>query len=227
MTTNPPPPSNTKQEPSFPWIGATLVAATVTAAFVVPGAIYLQRKKNVQLLTRSVAPRRQIASTMSLKSLPAAKNATLDRVIQKPSLAEEKDPAISNFKPAFFTAVGAFGIATLLVSVSAVAGVWTVKTLMDVKDAQDFHRKMRQIVWTRIPVLSSRIHRMVEDNENDEPTVDLRDWSWEAAEKRLQDAYDNEGIVAWGEVALKELQAEERVERLKRKELEDVARRKS
>jgi len=74
--------------------------------------------------------------------------------------------------------------------------------------------------------VSSRIHRVLEDNEIDDSTVDPASWNWEDAQQRMKDAYDNEGLTAWAEVAVKELQAEERVERIRRKELEDLLRRK-
>ncbi|KAH7868628.1 uncharacterized protein C8R40DRAFT_1163906 [Lentinula edodes] len=114
-----------------------------------------------------------------------------------------------------------FGIATLLVSVGAVAGVWAIKTTMDVQDTQEFARKMRRIVLTRMPMLSARIHRVLDDG-GDDNTIDSTDWNWEDAERRLRDAYEKDGIVAWAEATLKELRAEEHSERLKRKELEDA-----
>lgn len=80
---------------------------------------------------------------------------------------------------------------------------------------------MRHFVITHTPsVLSSRIHRVLEEDTKDEhSTVDLANWNWEDAEKRLTDAYKDGGIVAWGEVALKELQAEERIERMRREDM--------
>jgi len=147
------------------------------------------------------------------------------RDVQKPLSAEETATAKDQFSPALYS-VRALAVATLLVSVGAGATFWAVKTAMEVKDVHDFAQKMRQIILARMPILSSRIHRMVE-GENDDSIMDPSDWNWEDAERRMKDAYDKEGILAWGEVAIKELQAEERAGRLKRKQLEDVAPRKA
>lgn len=101
-------------------------AATVTAA----GVIYLgRRKKTVKF---SAPPRRQIASNVSFRSLPAANN-----TVQKP-LPAAVVPVISatdDFSPVLY-AIRALGAATLLVSVGAVAGVLSIKTFMDLKDVR-------------------------------------------------------------------------------------------
>jgi len=44
-------------------------------------------------------------------------------------------------------------------------------------------------------------------------------WKWEDAENRLRAAYDNDGFSGWAEAALKELEAEGELERLKREHL--------
>ncbi|KAF9061561.1 hypothetical protein BDP27DRAFT_326681 [Rhodocollybia butyracea] len=186
----------------------------------------------VKIPSHSVAPRRQAATITSLKTLPSVQAANLPVFpipsgIEKPPLAEAE--GTDNVNPVF-EAIRALGTATLIVTATAFTGFWAVRTSMDVKNTeelvQSFTRNMRQMILTRMPIVSSRIHRVLEDNEIDDSTVDPASWNWEDAQQRMKDAYDNEGLTAWTEVAVKELQAEERVERIRRKELEDLLRRK-
>ena len=103
---------------------------------------------------------------------------------------------------------------------------------------------MRAAVLARLPALSARIHRtpVPEDDETilplpsptsqvsptapphislDESTPipsgqDTEEWSWPAAEARLKAAFDAHGFYGWAEAAMRELEAEGRVERAKR-----------
>lgn len=76
-------------------------------------------------------------------------------------------------------------------------------------------------------MLSSRIHRMPEnegEGEGRQLVQTLLDgvdpvWKWEDAENRLRAAYDKDGFSGWAEAALKELEAEGELERLKREHL--------
>ena len=76
-------------------------------------------------------------------------------------------------------------------------------------------------------MLSSRIHRAPEsegDDEGGQQVQALLDgvgpaWKWEDAESRLRAAYDKDGFSGWAEAALKELEAEGELERLKREHL--------
>lgn len=76
-------------------------------------------------------------------------------------------------------------------------------------------------------MLSSRIHRIPENEGEDEgrqlvqTLLDGVDpvWKWEDAENRLRAAYDKDGFSGWAEAALKELEAEGELERLKREHL--------
>ncbi|KAJ4490827.1 hypothetical protein J3R30DRAFT_3425530 [Lentinula aciculospora] len=220
-------------EPSFPWFGVSLGAA-IAAALAVPSVLYLKRKNNIKLSTRPVTRRRQTPMNASLKSLASKRisssNAAhssakmnvrispLNNIPESPPVDVESK---SEFNPALYT-IGAFGIATLLVSVGAVASIWTVKTAMGVENTKEFARKMRRLVLLHMPILSVRIHRALENDEDDGGRENTADWNWEDGERRLKDAFEKDGIVAWAEVVLKEIQAEERLERLRRKEL-DVA----
>ena len=79
----------------------------------------------------------------------------------------------------------------------------------------------------KIPTLSSRIHGVLGsegDDEGGQQVQTLPDgvdpaWKWEEAENRLSTAYDKNGFSGWAEAALKELEAEGEVERLKRERL--------
>ncbi|KAJ8076412.1 hypothetical protein PM082_000835 [Marasmius tenuissimus] len=138
--------------------------------------------------------------------------------------SEEDDPPPQqlDFNPALLTAK-AFGIATLAVTVGAVTLVWGVKSAMGVENTEQFARRMREIIITRMPILSSRIHRShtEEYEEGRTPHVDPK-WNWDDAEKRLTDAFDKDGLSGWAEVAVKELEAEEVIEREKRAALGDA-----
>jgi len=78
-----------------------------------------------------------------------------------------------------------------------------------------------------IPLLSSRIHRVAESEGDEEGGQQVQKilsgvdpaWKWEDAEDRLRAAYDKDGFSGWAEAALKELEAEGELERLKREHL--------
>ena len=79
----------------------------------------------------------------------------------------------------------------------------------------------------KMPMLSSRIHQPPEsegDGEARQQAQTLLDgvdpvWKWEEAEGRLRAAYDKDGFSGWAETALKELEAEGELERLRREHL--------
>ncbi|KAJ3712556.1 hypothetical protein DFJ43DRAFT_56147 [Lentinula guzmanii] len=211
--------------------------ASIAAAMAVPAALYFRRKHNFKLPTRPIAPRRQTTVGTSLRSLTPIRSTTLySNVAQGTSginsvnisppnhVSHSSSPEVvgkNDFNPALYT-IGAFGIATLLVSLGALIGVGAVKTTMNVQDTQEFAREMRRIVLTRMPILSARIHRALNNGDDDDGPEDTTNWNWEDAEKRLKDAFEKDGLMAWAEVALKEIQAEERLERSKRKGLDDA-----
>jgi len=76
----------------------------------------------------------------------------------------------------------------------------------------------------KMPMLSSRIHQPPESEEAGQQVRTLLSdvgpaWKWEDAEKRLGAAYDQAGFSGWVEAALKELEAEGELERLRREHL--------
>lgn len=68
------------------------------------------------------------------------------------------------------------------------------------------------------PSLTSQIHRASEGEtaRGDPPLEGMEDWKWSEAEARLNIAYDKGGLPLWVQVVLHELDAEARLERLKR-----------
>ena len=88
---------------------------------------------------------------------------------------------------------------------------------------------MRKILTEKMPILSSRIHRLVgseADGEAGQQVQTVQEggidstWTWEDAEMRLRAAYEKNGFSGWAEAAMKELEAEGELERLKRECLE-------
>jgi hypothetical protein len=91
---------------------------------------------------------------------------------------------------------------------------------------------MRSIFQTTIPGLRSRLYRPPEtDDECDEiqaqgvafPSATQGDWNWEEAEERLKKAYEEGGIAAWAQTALRELEAEVDVERTRKDREQEAA----
>ncbi|KAL5521635.1 hypothetical protein ACEPAF_2383 [Sanghuangporus sanghuang] len=117
--------------------------------------------------------------------------------------------------------LGALGIATAAVGVGAVLGVWGVQKALGVKNMDEFAARMRELLLTHMPIISQRIYRSSLDSRNDTQTDTHRDeegnnWTLEEAEDRLRDAFDRGGVGEWAECAIRELEAEEEVERRRR-----------
>ncbi|KAF8967378.1 hypothetical protein BDZ97DRAFT_1609186, partial [Flammula alnicola] len=126
-------------------------------------------------------------------------------------------------------AAKAFGIATALVAVGGLGLTWAAKTALGVQDAREFGQKMRYMLWKSVPSLTSRIHRPPETDEERQQVHRVapfgveglgeeqeEQWNWEQAEKRLMKAYEEGGFPLWAQTALREVEAEVRVERAKR-----------
>jgi hypothetical protein len=83
---------------------------------------------------------------------------------------------------------------------------------------------MRLLLLRTVPSLSSAINRppQTEDERQEAHSIapfGVHDnWRWEDAEKRLKRAYEEGGVSVWGQMALRELEAEARLEREKRDE---------
>jgi len=119
-------------------------------------------------------------------------------------------------------AAKAFAVATGIVSIGGTVVVWSVKEALGVKDAREFGNTMRLLLLGVVPSLSSAIYRPPQTEEERQeahsfaPSSVQENWRWEDAEKRLKRAYEEGGISLWGQMALRELEAEARSEREKR-----------
>ena len=73
-----------------------------------------------------------------------------------------------------------------------------------------------------MPSLTARIHRAPETEEERRqpdhvaPAGHEAEWSWEKAQRRLELAYNTGGFTLWAQMAMREVEAEARVERAKR-----------
>jgi len=131
----------------------------------------------------------------------------------------------------------AFGIATLGVWTCMVGGVWGVKAYTGVQNIQEFGEYMRLTLLLKMPGLAARLHRPPDPDPEPEPdlptstsiaaasleaaqTSPLNEtrtpWTWPEAENRLRTAFDERGFSGWAEAVLREVEAEARVERMKR-----------
>jgi len=100
--------------------------------------------------------------------------------------------------------------------------IWMVKMTLGVQDAREFGQRMRVALWSSAPNLTSRILRPPQTDEERQDVHQVtpfgvqEDWSWAQAEKRMERAYEEGGLPLWAQAALREVEAEARVERAKR-----------
>ncbi|OBZ78175.1 hypothetical protein A0H81_02717 [Grifola frondosa] len=222
------------------WLPVSLLALT-TAALAVP--IVILRRQRASALGKALAnapppPRRTSSGGAPLALSGSSLHPPLPpRPPSAPSASASTSAARveDDFNGALHCA-GAFGVATLLVVLGAGAGVWGVRSYMGVQDTQEFADRMRHAVLTRMPMLSARIHRPPEPEDDTaiaivgedpvkpahvppRPQVNEEDatkWSWSDAEERLKDAFEKDGFSGWSQAALRELETEGELERIKR-----------
>ncbi|TCD71026.1 hypothetical protein EIP91_000525 [Steccherinum ochraceum] len=234
------------KKPMPQWVPISLLALT-TVALGVP--IVLLRRQRTGMIPRSVKdapPPRRTGGAVNLRTVPTkpqiSRPAPSSSAVPPPLRARPSptpaNPAVANpdadFNGALYS-MKAFGIATMIVSAGAVTTVLGVKVALGVQDTKEFAQKMRQLIMTRMPVLSSRIHRApdADDHPADWIPVDPNghtfntqvtesekseqvEWSWPAAEERLGMAYQERGVRGWAEAVMHELEAEGQTERKKR-----------
>ena len=80
---------------------------------------------------------------------------------------------------------------------------------------------MRSIFQMTVPGLRSRLYRLPETDderyqEDSQEFALQQEWNREEAEERLKKAYEEGGMTVWAQTALRELEAETRVERNRR-----------
>jgi len=234
------PPSQTGVErphqKSPPWLPISLLAVS-TVLLTMPLVLLRRHKKNIraEALKSAGAPPRRMGSGLSLVPGTARLTVPLQGVrmdLRKPTLDPEqsrgeKDGGQGHFNSALYTGK-AFSLATLLVGVSTVSTVWAVKTWLGVHNMQEFADRMRIVVSTNMPILSSRIHRPMEEVLDGNPGVRLdpavpslefqesSGWNWSDAETRLRVAFDRGGFSEWARAAWKEVEDEASAERANR-----------
>ncbi|KAF9652381.1 hypothetical protein BDM02DRAFT_3109402 [Thelephora ganbajun] len=215
------------KQPVPKWVPVVLLGIS-TVALSVP-IVLLRRQRVAQALTKAPPPRRraepsQIPRASPTTAVPTARVEPIRAQAPKTPKAETlPDPG---FNSALYSAK-AFGVATTLVTVGAFIGVWAVQASLGVQNTEEFAMRMRKILMEKVPMLSSRIHRPPGSEDDDEAGQQVQmfldgadpAWKWEDAEKRLTAAYDKDGFSGWAETALKELEAEGELERLRREHL--------
>jgi len=206
-----------KKKESVPrWVPVALLAVS-TVALIVPIVLLKRQRKNA--LSTVPPPLRRTSVTPGPVRVPS-------RPAQKPIVLKAADPAPDvttedpNFNGALHSAK-AFLTATAIVTVLASTGVWGAQTYLGVKNTEEFATRMRSIMLERMPVLSSRIHRLTAEEDTDDTMHEHTKWEWDSAQKRLSEAYDKDGFYGWAETALKEVEAEGKLERLKLKQLKE------
>ncbi|KAH6887853.1 hypothetical protein BKA70DRAFT_1376965 [Coprinopsis sp. MPI-PUGE-AT-0042] len=126
-----------------------------------------------------------------------------------------------NLSNAMFAAK-AFAIATTLVTVTGFGLSWSVKLMLGIENVNEFGVRARRFLWSAWPSLTSSIHRPPQGEGERQaahqvaPFGSHENWTWQESEKRLKRAYDEGGFPLWAQTAVRELEAEARVERAKR-----------
>ncbi|KAJ8481265.1 hypothetical protein ONZ51_g6101 [Trametes cubensis] len=225
-----------RNKPVPKWVPIALLAFS-TAAMTVP--IWMLRRHRAATLGKTLAeapppPTRRSAS----RGIPIANPNATSLLPSQASLPNASSAASSaksgdDFNGALHCAK-AFSIATLLVGVGATTTIWGVKRYMGVETTQEFADRMRSAILDRMPLLSARIHRtpapedeaIIDMSEPDSSDIvpsppplspaEVEGWTWSAAEQRLKEAFDKDGFSGWAAAALRELEAEGRLERAKR-----------
>ncbi|KAI1785076.1 hypothetical protein LXA43DRAFT_170147 [Ganoderma leucocontextum] len=224
-------PKDKSKKPIPKWVPVALLAFS-SAALVVP--IVVLRRHRATTLGKALTnappppPRRTVS-----KGVPIANPAT------KPPVFSIRDPVPSAPTPSSSVAaraednfngalhcLKAFSIATLLVGAGATATVFGMTQYMGVQTTQEFADRMRYAILKWMPALSARIHRQPEAEDGDSllpsdpppgPAANaVEEWTWQAAERRLRQAFDKDGFYGWAVAAMRELEAEGRIERAKR-----------
>ncbi|KAI0360248.1 hypothetical protein OH77DRAFT_1418120 [Trametes cingulata] len=230
-------PVDRNKKPVPKWLPVALLAFS-TAAMVLP--VVLLRRHRAAVLGKQLkeAPppptRRSTSSGVAMANPNSTSMWSSGSPLPPPSVSKAPSTKVEdNFNGALHCAK-AFGIATFIVGVGAMSTVWGIRSYMGVETTQEFADRMRSAILTRMPVLSARIHRAPAPEE-DEPLAleeapattpapesftlsqaEIEEWSWPAAERRLKDAFEKEGFSGWAAAALRELEAEGRLERSKR-----------
>ncbi|KAI0058519.1 hypothetical protein BV25DRAFT_1840911 [Artomyces pyxidatus] len=246
--------SSRKKQTLSPWIPISLLAIA-TAALAVPLVMIRKQRgaahklSNAPPVRHSVprhptaraaeSPPRRVARSPMSRPLPKSATPVVIAEAHSPGTARRDSESQASgrssqdvdFNGALYT-LGAFGIATALVTAGGAAGVWGVKRYLGVKDIEEFASVMRQTLLSKMPVLASRIHRATQSDPlppftltpspvSSSPSPHTptslppypESWNWAEARRRLTEAFEQGGVSRWAEVAAGELEAEAEAER--------------
>ncbi|KAJ7102572.1 hypothetical protein B0H15DRAFT_815230 [Mycena belliarum] len=136
-----------------------------------------------------------------------------------------------NFNASLYT-FKAFGAATLIVGSLAFAGIWGLRVYVEADTAAEFGAKMRLAIMQRMPLLAQRMRSALQPPTPVDAHTALvvptdRPWDSDEAEVRLAAAFDNGGLGAWADAAVREVEAEAQLEMKAREDLEKYGPRKS
>ncbi|KAH7910971.1 hypothetical protein BJ138DRAFT_1151759 [Hygrophoropsis aurantiaca] len=214
-------------EPVSRWVPLTMLAVS-TVALVAPVILFKRYKSGQKIQQANVPPRRGGAGPYFSLERPAHDAMPIPSALP-PSLplkarVTSEGSGEDSFNAPLYT-FKAFSIATALVTTGAIVSMWGIKTLAGASDTKQFADRMRHAVLTKMPILSSRIHRPPEEDSEEQESEPSQsnttnspvEWNWSDAEQRLKNAFDRGGFYGWATAAVDEVEAEAHVERAKRR----------
>ncbi|KAK0455196.1 uncharacterized protein EV420DRAFT_1481447 [Desarmillaria tabescens] len=223
---------NSSPPKSEKWISISLVAGTALT-LAIPWTLLSLRKRIRSNALAKAPPRRTGTVAFKIQPIteakPVASPVTEETKSWKSLFPSEKDASVRPHAPAdgarraLYT-VGAFGISTALVGIGALATIWGTQLLLGVDTVDEFAVMMRTSVATKLAPLSARIHSFHKPELDDGVPSDPQ-WKWDEAEKRLEEIFEKQGGFAWAEAALREAEIEAKLEREKRREMQEKAKR--
>lgn len=217
------------------WVPVTLLAFS-SVALVVPIVMLRRYRRGVipQNLQEVTAPPRRGRglSTLPVSSHPPIRSRPASQTVPRevPAHPQPLKVPVSNevngeqsFNGPLYT-LKALSIATAIVTLGATASIWGVMKALNARDTNEFAERLRHAVLTKLPILSYRIYRPPETDQDDgndsalteNSASELVEWNWQEAEVRLREAFDKGGFHSWASAALVEVEAEATVERAKR-----------
>ncbi|SJL04954.1 uncharacterized protein ARMOST_08325 [Armillaria ostoyae] len=229
------PDDSSKNSPpkSQKWISISLVAGTALT-LAIPWTLLSLRKRMRSSALAKAPPRRTGTAAFKIQPIveakPVAPLAFEETRSWRRLFPTEKDTqpvrphtSADGARRALYT-VGAFGLSTALVGISALATIWGAQLLLGVDTVDEFSEMMRTFVATKLAPLSARIHSFHKPELDDGVPSDPQ-WKWDEAEKRLEEIFEKQGGFAWAEAALREAEMEAKLEREKRREMQEKANR--
>ncbi|KAG8937055.1 hypothetical protein FRC03_004119 [Tulasnella sp. 419] len=191
---------------------ATAAIVVISAGLLVP--LYLAKPKATAEASKTVINPLKAASTSPVSLLKRSATTSPKTALSKPipvlsptQMEAAKEAVGLGFNPGLYT-IGAFGIATVMVSASAFGGFMALQYSTGATTLSEFSIYMKRFVHERLPKLEEKLFRPADDPSPHETNVAHSSWSWTEAERRLSDAYDKGGFMAWASQAFEELESE-------------------